>query len=41
MQGGVVLVSSDGRINVSNTLDDRLKISYNANLPLVRERLFA
>jgi len=38
--GGVVLVSADGRIVCSNTLDDRLKISYSANLPAIRTRLF-
>lgn len=38
--GGVVLVSSDGRINCNNTLDDRLKVSYQANLPNVRTKLF-
>lgn len=38
--GGVVLTSADGRINCSNTLDDRLKISYQANLPQIRTTLF-
>ena len=38
--GGAVLVSADGRIVCSNTLDDRLKISYSANLPEIRTRLF-
>lgn len=38
--GGVALVSSDGRITCSNTLDDRLKICYQANLPEIRTRLF-
>ena len=38
--GGVVLVSGDGRITVSNTLDDRLKIAYNGNLPEIRTKLF-
>lgn len=38
--GGVVVVSADGRITVSNTLDDRLKIAYEANLPDIRGRLF-
>lgn len=38
--GGLALISSDGRIVCSNTLDDRLKISYQANLPVIRTRLF-
>ena len=38
--GGIALVSSDGRITCSNTLDDRLKICYQANLPEIRTRLF-
>ncbi|PNW70799.1 hypothetical protein CHLRE_17g734500v5 [Chlamydomonas reinhardtii] len=38
--GGVVLISGDGRINCSNTLDDRLKIAYQANLPAIRAKLF-
>eukprot|EP00199_Chlamydomonas_sp_CCMP681_P005904 CAMPEP_0119102726 /NCGR_PEP_ID=MMETSP1180-20130426/1364_1 /TAXON_ID=3052 ORGANISM="Chlamydomonas cf sp, Strain CCMP681" /NCGR_SAMPLE_ID=MMETSP1180 /ASSEMBLY_ACC=CAM_ASM_000741 /LENGTH=227 /DNA_ID=CAMNT_0007087055 /DNA_START=121 /DNA_END=804 /DNA_ORIENTATION=- len=39
--GGVAVTSSDGRITVSNTLDDRLKIAYQANLPVIRQKLFA
>lgn len=38
--GGVALVSSDGRIVCGNTIDDRLKISYHANLPEIRTKLF-
>uniref|UniRef100_A0A7S0YAU0 Uncharacterized protein n=1 Tax=Polytomella parva TaxID=51329 RepID=A0A7S0YAU0_9CHLO len=38
--GGIVVVSADGRIKCSNTLDDRLKHSYLANLPYVRAELF-
>jgi vacuolar-type H+-ATPase subunit E/Vma4 len=38
--GGVTLISADGRIMCSNTLDDRLKISYSANLPEIRMKLF-
>lgn len=38
--GGIVLVSADGRITCSNTLDDRLNISYQANLPTIRNKLF-
>jgi len=33
-------MSTDGRIVVRNTLEDRLKITYEANLPVVRARLF-
>lgn len=39
--GGVVVSSADGRITCSNTLDDRLKIAYQANLPDIRKKLFA
>ena len=35
-----MLISGDGRINCSNTLDDRLKIAYQANLPAIRAKLF-
>lgn len=38
--GGILLTSADGRIAVGNTLDDRLKISYQANLPTIRTTLF-
>lgn len=38
--GGVVLTSADGRIVCSNTLDDRVAISYEANLPTIRAALF-
>eukprot|EP00891_Asterochloris_glomerata_P003628 jgi/Astpho2/3628/Aster-06918 len=38
--GGIVVTSGDGRIVCSNTLDERLKISYQQNLPVVREQLF-
>ncbi|PNH03090.1 V-type proton ATPase subunit E1 [Tetrabaena socialis] len=38
--GGLVLFSGDGRISCANTLDERLKISYEANLPSVRAKLF-
>jgi hypothetical protein len=38
--GGISLISGDGRIVCNNTLDDRLKISYNANLPTIRTKLF-
>ena len=38
--GGVIMMSSDGRIVVRNTLEDRLRITYEANLPVVRAQLF-
>jgi|APGre2960657404_1045060.scaffolds.fasta_scaffold50187_2 V-type H+-transporting ATPase subunit E len=38
--GGVTLASADGRICCNNTLDDRVKIAYHANLPAIRGRLF-
>jgi V-type H+-transporting ATPase subunit E len=38
--GGVVLTSTDRRISCSNTLDDRIKIAYQANLPDIRTVLF-
>lgn len=38
--GGISLISSDGRIVCSNTLDDRLNIAYHANLPEIRSKLF-
>lgn len=38
--GGVVVTSADGRVVCSNTLDDRLRIAYTTNLPLIRSKLF-
>lgn len=38
--GGVLLASVDGRIICSNTLDERIKIAYAANLPEIRGALF-
>eukprot|EP01025_Chloroclados_australasicus_P016617 TRINITY_DN1837_c0_g1_i1.p1 TRINITY_DN1837_c0_g1~~TRINITY_DN1837_c0_g1_i1.p1 ORF type:complete len:228 (-),score=38.97 TRINITY_DN1837_c0_g1_i1:195-878(-) len=38
--GGIAVTSVDGRIVCSNTLDDRLEISYSQNLPTVRTVLF-
>ena len=38
--GGLVVTSADGKIVISNTLDDRLRISYAQNLPSVRGVLF-
>lgn len=34
--GGVVVLSGDGRVKVSNTLEDRLHVTYEANVPVVR-----
>lgn len=39
--GGVVITSSDRSIECSNTLDDRLRIAYMTNLPVIRDTLFA
>jgi hypothetical protein len=38
--GGVVVTSASGLITCSNTLDERLKISYNQTLPEIRTALF-
>eukprot|EP00775_Hariotina_reticulata_P010517 gene10517-10677_t len=38
--GGLLLTSADGRIVCSNTLDHRVHIAYEANLPDVRAKLF-
>eukprot|EP00878_Enallax_costatus_P001437 GHUV01001587.1.p1 GENE.GHUV01001587.1~~GHUV01001587.1.p1 ORF type:complete len:237 (+),score=77.33 GHUV01001587.1:148-858(+) len=38
--GGVVVTSADGRVVVSNTLDQRVHIVYEANLPDIRNKLF-
>ena len=34
--GGVIVTSSDGSIECTNTLDDRLRIAYMGNLPALR-----
>ncbi len=34
--GGVIVTSSDGSIECTNTLDDRLRIAYMSNLPALR-----
>ncbi len=36
----MVVTSGDGKIVCSNTLDDRLRITYSQNLPTVRSTLF-
>jgi len=38
--GGVSVASANGKIVVNNTLDDRLRIAFQANLPQFREVLF-
>lgn len=38
--GGVTLISNGGRIVVENTLESRLEVAYQQNLPLIRDMLF-
>ena len=38
--GGVVVSSADGKIVCSNTIDERLKIAYAQNLPMIRGEFF-
>eukprot|EP00877_Chromochloris_zofingiensis_P009622 jgi/Chrzof1/4913/Cz15g04090.t1 len=38
--GGVTVTSADGRIECANTLDARVHIAYQANLPDIRAELF-
>ncbi|KAL3147417.1 hypothetical protein ABBQ38_014481 [Trebouxia sp. C0009 RCD-2024] len=38
--GGVVVSSADGKIVCANTLDERLKIAYAQNLPMIRGEFF-
>lgn len=38
--GGVVVASGDGKIVCSNTIDERLKIAYAQNLPMIRGTFF-
>jgi vacuolar-type H+-ATPase subunit E/Vma4 len=38
--GGVLVTSSNGRIVVNNTLDARLRIVEEEQLPTIRARLF-
>ena len=38
--GGVVVSSKDGRIVCANTIDERLKIAYGQNLPMIRGTFF-
>ena len=38
--GGVVLMSQKGKIRCINTLDERLKLTYAASVPLLRKVVF-
>lgn len=38
--GGLSIVGGGGKIDINNTLDERLKILENDALPMVRTRLF-
>jgi V-type H+-transporting ATPase subunit E len=38
--GGVVVATADGCTKVSNTLEDRLRISYDLNVPQLRIKVF-
>mmetsp|Transcript_12838 Transcript_12838/g.40589 ORF Transcript_12838/g.40589 Transcript_12838/m.40589 type:complete len:227 (-) Transcript_12838:253-933(-) len=38
--GGVVVTNADGKIQLSNTLDERLKIAFHHNMPAVRQKVF-
>merc|ERR1711871_1565140 len=38
--GGVLLSSKDSKIQCSQTIDDRLAISFQANLPSIRAQIF-
>ena len=38
--GGVVVATADGKIKISNTLEDRLHLAYQANVPDLRVRIF-
>jgi len=38
--GGVMVCSVDGRIKISNTLEDRLQLAYQANVPDLRIKIF-
>eukprot|EP01089_Gocevia_fonbrunei_P014998 TRINITY_DN427_c0_g1_i1.p1 TRINITY_DN427_c0_g1~~TRINITY_DN427_c0_g1_i1.p1 ORF type:complete len:251 (+),score=65.01 TRINITY_DN427_c0_g1_i1:61-753(+) len=39
--GGVVLSAKEGRILCNNTLDQRLTLAFEANIPEIRKQLFA
>ena len=38
--GGVHILSSDGKTTCNNSLDDRLRVSFERNLPEIRAMLF-
>ena len=38
--GGVVVATADGTLKVVNTLDERLRISYEQNVPQMRVQVF-
>lgn len=38
--GGVVVATADGSVNVCNTLEERLRISYEQNVPQLRIKIF-
>ena len=38
--GGVVVATVDGKVKISNTLEDRLHLAYQANVPDLRVRIF-
>ena len=38
--GGVHVISMDGKITCNNSLDDRLKVAFERNLPELREAVF-
>ena len=38
--GGVVVATADGTIKVSNTLEDRLRVAYDLNVPDLRIKIF-
>ena len=38
--GGVHVLSGDLKIKVSNSLEDRLQVAYEGNIPALREKIF-
>lgn len=39
--GGIILLSHRGKIRCQNTLDDRLELTFNSTLPLIRSMIFS
>jgi len=39
--GGIILLSHNGKIRCQNTLDDRLELTFNSTLPLIRSMIFS